>query len=97
MTKSTQMDWSRLALEGSMLWAEMSMVIWLRSLRMMTGGKLAEREAERMVSEKIAASWAFLPAMMASGMAQSPEMLTSRALAFYGKPVHANRRRLSRG
>lgn len=97
MTKSTRTDWPQLALEGSMLWAEMTMVIWLRSLRIMTGGKRAEREAERMVSEKIAASWAFLPAMIAGGMTQSPEMLTRRALAFYGTPVRANRRRLSRG
>ena len=79
-----------------MLGAEMSMVIWLRSLRMMSGGKLAEREAQRMVSEKVTAAMTLWPAIMAGGMDQSAEDATGRALAHYGKPVRANRKRLSR-
>ena len=96
MTKPAPKTWPELAVESWMLGAEMSMVIWLRPIRMMAGGKLAEREAERMVSEKLSAAMTLWPALMAGGPAQSAEDATSRALAHYGKPVRANRRRLSR-
>ena len=94
--KSQETGWPALAVESWMLGAEMSMVIWLRTLRMMTGGAIAEREAERMVSEKVTAGMRFWPAMMAGGFDQSGEEMTRRALAHYGPPVRANRRRLSR-
>ena len=74
----------------------MSMVIWLRSMRMMAGGKLADREAERMVSEKVTAAMTLWPALMAGGIEQLAEEATGRALEHYGKPVRANRKRLSR-
>ena len=96
MTKSAPKTWTELAVESWMLGAEMGMVIWLRSIRMMSGGKPAEREAERMVSEKLAAAMTLWPALMAGGFDQSAEETTARALAHYGKPVRANRRRLSR-
>jgi len=63
---------------------------------MMTGGKLAEREAQRMVSEKISAAFGLGPAIMAGGLGQSAEDATGRAIAHYRRPVRANRRRLSR-
>jgi len=96
MTKTPTKTWPELAIEGWVLGAEMSAVIWLRSLRMMTGGRLATREAERMVSEKVSAAMSFGPAMMAGGLGQSAQEATGRAFAHYRKPVHANRRRLSR-
>ena len=96
MTKPAPKTWPELAVESWMLGAEMSMVIWLRSIRMMAGGKLAEREAERMVGEKLTAAMTLWPALMAGGFDQSAEETTGRALAHYGKPVRANRRRLSR-
>ena len=96
MTKSAPKTWTELAVESWMLGAEMGMVIWLRSIRMMSGGKPAEREAERMVSEKLSAAMTLWPALMAGGFDQSAEETTGRALAHYGKPVRANRRRLSR-
>lgn len=85
-----------LMFESWMLAGEASYVIWLRSIRMMSGGKLAEREAELMVSEKMLASMTLLPAMMEGGLGQSAESAGTRALAHYRKPVRANRRRLSR-
>ncbi len=76
------------------------MVMWLRSMRLMMGGPLATREAQRMVSEKLTAGMtlvpALMPTLMASGMAQSAEAIGAATLAHYGKPVRANRRRLSR-
>jgi len=96
MTKSAPKTWTELAVESWMLGAEMSMVIWLRTLRMMSGGKIAEREARLMVSEKMTAAMTLMPALMAGGLSQSAGETTSRALTHYGKPVRANRRRLSR-
>ncbi|MGB3166059.1 MAG: hypothetical protein WBA68_04700 [Alteraurantiacibacter sp.] len=96
MTKTPTKTWPELAIEGWVLGAEMSVVIWLRSVRMMTGGRLADREAQRMVSEKMSAAMALFPAIMAGGMGQSAEEATGRAIAHYRGPVRANRRRLSR-
>lgn len=96
MTHPSHKTWPELALESWWLGAEMGLVIWQRSLRMMAGGKLAEREAQRMVSEKLTAAVTLWPALMAGGPYATAEDTAGRALAHYGKPVRANRRRLSR-
>ncbi len=96
MTKTPTKSWPELAIEGWLLGAEISAVIWMRSVRMMTGGKLAGREAERMVSEKVTAAMTLVPAIMAGGVGQSAEEVTGRAIAHYRAPVRANRKRLSR-
>ena len=94
--KTPTKTWPELMVEGWLLGAEMSAVIWMRSLRMMTGGALAQREAQRMVTEKMTAGMTLLPAIMAGGVNQSAEEATSRAIAHYRTPVRANRRRLGR-
>lgn len=96
MTKPTIKTWPELAYEGWLLGAEMNMVIWQRSVRMMLGGKRAEREAMRMVSEKVTTAMTLMPALMAGGLSQSPEETATRTLAHYSRPVRANRKRLSR-
>ncbi|MBH1945284.1 hypothetical protein I5L01_13730 [Erythrobacter sp. YJ-T3-07] len=96
MTQSPAASWTRLAFDTWALSMEASCVIWLRSMRIMAGGKLAESEAERMVSEKLTAAMTLMPAIMAGGANQSAEEATGRALAHYAKPVRANRRRLTR-
>ena len=96
MTKTPTKTWPELAIDGWVLGAEMSAVIWLRSLRMMTGGRLATREAERAVSEKITAAMTLVPTIMAGGLTQSAQDAMGRAIAHYRKPVRANCRRLSR-
>ncbi len=88
--------WPELAFDSWLLMGEASMVIWLRSMRLMMGGPLATREAQRMMSEKLTAGMSLMPALMAGGMGQSAEAMGAAALAHYGKPVRANRRRLSR-
>ena len=90
-------SWSELTYAGWMLMGEASLVIWLRSMRLMMGGPLAHREAERMVAEKLAANMSLFPAVMAGGLTQTPEAAAARVLAHYGRPVRANRRRLARG
>ena len=96
MTQSPAASWTQLAFDTWALSMEASHVIWLRSMRIMAGGKLAQNEAERMVSEKMTAAITLMPAIMAGGVNQSAEEATGRALAHYAKPVRANRRRLSR-
>ena len=95
MTRSSQTSWPELAYQSWLLMGEASLVIWLRSMRLMAGGPLAAREAQRMVSEKLAANMTLGSALMAGGLAQTPEDLSAAALAHYARPVRANRRRLS--
>lgn len=84
---------SRLMLDASRLWADASMVVALRSWRMMAGEPIAERELERMVSEKTEAGFE-LTGALAGGRARSPEAAARKALSVYGKRVRANRKRL---
>ena len=97
MTRKTPANPAQVAFDSWMLGLEAANVIWLRSMRMMAGGALAEREAKRMVSEKVSAG-ASLPfalwPLMASGA--QPEAVANKTLAHYRKPVRANQRRLSR-
>ncbi|RPF72200.1 hypothetical protein [Aurantiacibacter spongiae] len=87
-----------LSMEGWRLWAAAGTVVWLRSMRLAQGGRLAEREAHRMVSEKVEANatlgLALLPGMIAMA---GPAELVSQAMAHYARPVEANRRRLGKG
>jgi hypothetical protein len=85
--------WSRLAAEASLLWADAGTVMMLRGWRMMAGGPAAQREAERMVAEKVEAAFEFAGAF-ASGRIATPEAAARRAVSVYGKRVRANRTRL---
>ena len=95
MTKRNN-EWADLALNSWMLSMEAGFVMWLRTARLMGGGKIAETEAQRMVSEKALAAMTLWPFLMAGGLSQSPESRGQRALTHYAKPVRANRKRLSR-
>ena len=96
MSKTNPADLASLAFDSWMLSFEAASVMWLRGMRIMAGGKLAERETERMVREKLVANAMLWPALALGGMGQSPEQLIGKTLAHYRKPVRANRRRLSR-
>ena len=96
MNKTPEMTWPELMWSGWMLSAEMSLVIGMRMMRLMAGGRLAEREATRMVTEKMIAGMTLWPALMTGQASQSAEAMTKAALDHFRKPVSANRRRLSR-
>jgi hypothetical protein len=87
-------DWSRLMFDASRLWADASMVIALRSWKMMAGGPAAARELERSVSEKVEAG-AELAGALSGGRFASPEAATRKAMSVYGRKVRTNRKRLS--
>jgi hypothetical protein len=86
-------EWSQLMFGASRLWAEAGMVVALRSWRLMAGGPIAQRELERMVSEKTEAGFE-LAAALAGGRVRSPEAAARKALTVYGQRVRGNRRRL---
>jgi hypothetical protein len=86
-------EWSRLMFDASRLWADASVVLALRSWRMMAGGPAAGREVERMLSEKVEAGFE-LAGAVAAGRVKSPEGAARKTMSVYGKRVRANRRRL---
>ena len=86
-------DWTNLMVDASRLWADVGMVVALRSWRMMHGGPVAAREFERMVSEKMEAVFE-LAGALATGRLASPEAVTREILGVFGKHVRSNRRRL---
>ena len=86
--------WPRLMFDASLLWAEAGTVMMLRGWRMMAGGAAAEREAVRMLSEKVEAGFEFAGAV-ASGKVTTPEGAARKAMGVLGKRVRANRRRLA--
>lgn len=89
----TAADWSKLMIDTSLLCADASMVMALRSWRIMTGGAAGAREAERMWSEKVAASFE-LAGALASGRVRTPEAAARKTLSVYRRHVSGNRRRL---
>lgn len=86
-------DLANLMVDASRLWADVGMVVALRSWRMMHGGPAAACEFERMVSEKMDAG--FELAALATGRLASPEAATREVLRIFGKRVRGNCRRLS--
>lgn len=99
MGRDTDMDLAamqKLAWESWMLSAEAGMVIWLRMMRLAGGGALAGREAERMVSEKLAAPWEIGMDFLRAPP-PSPDSAARRSIRHYRRKVAANRRRLTRG
>ena len=86
-------DLANLMVDASRLWADVGMVVALRSWRMMHGGPAAAREFERMVSEKMEAGFE-LTGALAMGRLASPEAAAREILGVFGKHVRSNRRRL---
>ena len=87
-------DWSRLMFDASRLWADASMVIAMRTWKMMAGGPAAARELERSVSEKVEAG-AELAGALSGGRIRSPEAAARKTISLYGRKVRANRKRLT--
>ncbi|RWE12441.1 MAG: hypothetical protein EOS61_14960 [Mesorhizobium sp.] len=66
---------------------EAQQVIWLRTLRIARGGKLAEREAKQMITEKVEAA-ALAGALFVTGS-------VGKVAGVYRRKIRANRKRLS--
>lgn len=79
-----------------MLGAEASSVVALRTLKLAAGGAAASAEAERMVSEKVAAAMELSQQAMLGQFGTTMPGIGSKAVAGYRRKVRANQRRLSR-
>ncbi|BCH22444.1 MULTISPECIES: hypothetical protein [unclassified Mesorhizobium] len=79
----------RLWFDTMMLGLEAQQVIWLRALHLARGGKAGEREARRMVTEKVIAATQAAGAIAAGAGGKD-------VVRGYRRKVRANRRRLSR-
>ena len=91
-----QADWMDLGLKTWLLGFEAAQVMWLRGWVIGLGGARGEREARRMVDEKIAANSEFCWTLATGGAGSSPEAVGRKALRHYGGRVRANGRRLRR-
>jgi hypothetical protein len=86
-------QWTRLWVDTSFLMADAAAVMMMRSIRMMSGGRIASREAERMLSEKIETGFE-LGGALAAGKMKTPQTAARKTVSVMGKRVRANRKRL---
>ena len=93
MARRNDQDWVSLSMRSWWFGMEAAQVIGLRTLRMMQGGPLAQREFSRMVSEKASAGNALWWKL---GSVRSMNDLVDRSLDVAGPRVRRNRKRLSR-
>ncbi len=89
-------NWYSISMDAWALAAESNMVIAMRMGSMALGGPAAAREAERMVSEKVAANMALGMNLMTGKLGSSPEAIMSGSIAHYSRRVRSNRRRLGK-
>lgn len=97
MTSTTKSpSWFDISMDAWALAAESNMVIAMRMGSLALGGPAAAKEAERMVSEKVAANIALGFDLMSGKLGSSPEAIMSGSIAHYSKSVVANRKRLGK-
>jgi hypothetical protein len=97
MTRKTKSaNWFGIGMDAWALAAESNMVIAMRMGSMAFGGPAAAKEAERMVSEKVAANMALGMNLMTGKLGSSPEAIMSGSIAHYSRRVRSNRRRLGK-
>lgn len=94
--KTKNPNWFDIGMDAWALAAESNIVIAMRMGSLALGGPAAAREAERMVSEKVAANIALGFDLISGKLGTSPEAILSRSIAHYSKSVVANRERLGR-
>ncbi len=87
-------SWLNVSMDAWALAAESNMVIAMRMGALTFGGPSAAREAERMITEKVAANIALGLDLMSGKFGIKPEAIISGSIAHYSKAVVANRQRL---
>jgi len=89
--------WFALSSQAARVCWEAQAVMLLRGLRMAQGGAKAEAEAQRMITEKVAAlSEAQVAATVAILKGSKRHRVAKKALSVYARRVRRNRRRLSK-
>jgi hypothetical protein len=89
--------WIGIGFDTWRLGLEASAVIGLRTWKIAAGGAAGQAEAERMVSEKIAAGLELQALAATGGLGLTPASASAKTLAHYRRKVRANRRRLTGG
>jgi hypothetical protein len=92
---SKKPNWFDIGMDAWALAAESNMVIAMRMGSLAQGGPSALREADRMVTEKVAANLVLGCDLMTGKLGSNPEAIVSGSIAHYSKCVVANRKRLS--
>jgi hypothetical protein len=89
--------WFALSAQTMRMWWDAQAVILLRTLRIAKGGARAEAEAQRMITEKVAAlAEAQVAATVATLKGSKKHRVAKKALAVYATRVRRNRKRLSK-
>jgi len=97
MPRKTQTpNWFGIGMDAWALAAESNMVIAMRMGTMAMGGPAAAKEAELMVSEKVAANLALGFDLATGKHGIGPEAMMSGSIKHYSRSVRANRRRLAK-
>ncbi len=78
-----------------LLCMEVAQVVWMRSCVIALGGAAGEREARRMVEEKLAANYGYGMLIATGRGGNTPTAAARKAMGHYGRRVRANRRRLA--
>lgn len=96
MTRKTKSpNWFGIGMDAWALAAEANIVIAQRMGALAFGGPAAVTEAQRMISEKVAANIALGFDIAAGKHGMSPESVLSGSIDHYARKVVANRKRLS--
>jgi hypothetical protein len=89
--------WIALSTQAVRMCWDAQAVMLLRTMRIAKGGARAEAEAQRMISEKVAAlAEAQIAAAAATLKGSKKHRVAKKALAVYAGRVRRNRRRLSK-
>ena len=96
MTRKKSPNWFDIGMDAWMLGAEANMVVAMRLGTMAMGGPAAAREAERMLSEKVAANMKLGMDIATGKHGSTPEQVMSGSLKHYSRSVTANRKRLAK-
>lgn len=86
----------RLGWDAWMLGAEAATVMGLRTMKIAAGGAAGEREARRMVSEKVEAAQALQLMALTGALGVTAPGAADKTIKHYRRKVRANRRRLSK-
>lgn len=94
--RSTTNPWLGIGLDMWSLGMDSASVIGLRAMKIAQGGSAAGKEAELMVTEKMATAFDVQLQWMTGGFGLNPATATRKAVGEYARKVRANRKRLSR-
>lgn len=90
-------SWIRVGLNAWSLGVEASSVIARRMFKLGAGGPAAQKEARRMIDEKISAGIALQKLAMTGQLGRTAHSVATKTLAHYRRKVRANKRRLRGG